>query len=131
MKYLFVLLAGVILALSIVEFPTIISLAVDHQMAKSQKKNCHNKGIDRKDCHFNLYFDDYKENNQILNKIDSYFLPNQDTLYFVLSGRCTNQIFYNPSASKDSGKITRREYFGVSCMSRFAQTFSDLIYGDK
>lgn len=130
MKTLFIAILSFTLGIATSGFPTIVGLYVDHQVRKYQKKNCTDKNIQKNQCYFNMYYDEYALENPKLVALDHYFIPNQDMLYFVLSGRCTNQIFYNPSASKSSGKISKREYFGTSCMSEFAVKLSDLIYGD-
>lgn len=131
MKTLLIAILFLTLGVIIAEFPTVVSLYVDYQVGKYQKKNCTDKNIKKNECYFNMYYDQYSDENPRLVALDHYFIPNQDMLYFVLSGRCTNKTFYNPSASKSSGKITRREYFGTSCMSEFSINLSDLIYGDK
>jgi hypothetical protein len=126
LSLLFAFLSGIL----ITQIPDLISIYADHTIGQYQKSECADKGKGPNDCYFDDYFDKYQKENPFLDNLHSYFLLSEGTLYWVLTKRCTEDIFYNPSATKDSGKITNREYFETNCWT-FRNDLSDLIWGKK
>ncbi len=129
MKFIVGFVAGLLLTLT----PDLIKIYDDHVMDQYQNEGCKDLP-DEKKCHFNhnKWYDRYVEENPTLNKFNSYIILGEGPLYWIVTGRCSNRIFHNPSASKDSGKITMRNYFFSRC-SNYMKDISDLIFqdGDK
>ena len=126
LKYLAAFLVGVLLT----QIPDLISLYADHTIGKYQKMVCNDKGIGPDKCDFFQYFPLYEAAHPTLNKIHGYLLMGEGPLYFVLSSRCSNGIFYNINASPNgSGKMTKRNYFFSRC-SHLMNDISDIIFQD-
>lgn len=125
LKYLSVFLLGVL----ITQTPDLVYIYGQSVESKYQKSECADKGIGKNECHFNVYHDKFVQENPKLDRIKTYLILGQGPAYWVLTGRCSNKIFYNPSATKDSGKITMRNYFFSRC-SRLMIMASDLIFQD-
>jgi hypothetical protein len=129
MKYLAMVIVF-LLGLLVSQVPDLICIYHDHIIHKYQKSECYDKGLGPNQCHFGMYFYKFREENPRLDSIGGYFLLGEGPLYFVLTRRCTEEIFYNPSATSSSGKITLREYFRSRCSS-FMNQISDLLYGKE
>jgi hypothetical protein len=124
--YISVFLSGVLFT----QIPDLISLYQDHVISTYREKDCHSKGIDDDKCKFDMFFYDYKSHHEGLNRVSNYFQLSEGTLYYVLSGRCSNRLAHGPSAlGNESGKITMREYFNTQC-GYFRNDLSNLIYGN-
>lgn len=109
--------------------PDLIGLYGDHLTHTYQKKYCFDKNVGPDECDFTTYFNPYETDHPKLVKIENYFQLGQGPFYYILSRRCSNRIFHNPSAApNDTGKVTLREYFFEHC-SQFDQDASDLIFG--
>lgn len=120
---------GIVLGISLTITPDLISI-YDNYISNAYKAvGC--KGLEPNQCFFNQngWYDKYSTENPTLSKISKYFILGEGPLYYVLTGRCSNKIHYNPSATNGSGKMTRRNYFFSRC-SRFMNDISDVIYQD-
>lgn len=126
MKILVAFLLGLAVGLA----PDLASIYVDHEIGTYRKSECWDKGVKRNECEFDMYYDKFAAENPRLEKLSNYLILGEGPLYFVATGRCSNRIFYNPSATKESGKITNREYFWSRC-SRLMNDASDLFFGAK
>lgn len=122
------LLLGILLGIFIANIPDLTALYIDHTINGYHERICKAKGLKGQDCKFDMYYDKFTEEHPDMAKIGYYFQLGEGPAYWVLSGRCSNQISYTPSA----GKIVAREYFWSRC-STFMKDASDLIYrdGDK
>lgn len=129
MKILISSILFFILGLGVSQFPDLFMLYNDHVMYTYRDKTCDSKK-DPESCDFFKWYDSYVNENPTIEKIDSYFIMGEGHLYMALSGKCSNHIFHNKNASKDSGKITNRQYFFIKC-SKFSIYLSDLIYRDS
>ena len=126
MKYLIGFIVGVLFVIS----PDLASLYSDRVSYSYKKAGC--EGLSPNECFFNKnnWYDNYTKDHPILTKIHYYFILGEGPIYWTLSGRCSKQIFYNPSATKDSGKITKREYF-YDRSSKFMKEASNLIFNER
>jgi hypothetical protein len=122
-------LVFILIGATATQIPDLVGLYDDHVTDTYQKKYCDDKKIGPDQCSFDLYFYPMQKERPKLVEFFEYFQLSEGPLYFILSGRCSNMIFHNPSAApKDTGKITNREYFFSRC-SQFDQDVSDLIFG--
>lgn len=129
-KLFVIVLLAFLLGLVVANLPDLIDVYSDFVISKYQKSECVDKGKGPDQCSFFDYYDKYKVDHKTLEKITGYFQLGQGPAYWVLSGRCSNKIFHNPSAApKDSGKITMRQYFWSRCSDAMKDA-SDLIFRD-
>lgn len=125
------ILLGFLMGAITILTPDLVHLYAENVMRSYVKKYCHDKGLYRNDCYFSTFYDPYEKENPKLVEWDYYFEHTPSIFYMVITKRCTNEIFYNPSATEKSGKITKREYFKSQCLGEFTLQFSDFLWGKK
>lgn len=130
MNKLLIAVISFLIGMTFTQVPDFIHLYSDHVIHVYQKRECAALSKSKNNCYFEDFFPIYKKENSTLEELTSYFQGNEGILYYVASGKCTNSVFYNPSASKDSGKITAREYFWFHCTG-ITGDLSDLVHGEK
>lgn len=124
-------LIGFLLGIGLLESPDLLRIYADYEIGTYQRSECYAKGFKPNDCYFNMYFYKYQKEHPMLDAAQSWLLFGEGQLYFITTRRCSNDVFYNPSATKrDSGKITNRDYFYGKC-SRYALKISDVLFGKK
>jgi len=123
-------ITGFVLGALLVISPDLIMLYEERIIRLYSQKGCADLK-DKTKCTWNRnnWYDKYKTDHILLNKIGNNIQLGEGPLYWILSKRCTNKIFYNISATKDSGKITNREYFSDRC-SKLNIVISDFLFGD-
>ena len=127
LKYLTVFVLGFLFS----NIPDLVGLHQDYMYKKYFKRECLDKGVNIDKCSFYTAFEPLEKEHPTMIKIYNFFMGGEGTLFYVLSGRCSHQLFHNASAAgEQSGKLESREYFLSQCFG-MREELSDLIFGDK